>query len=192
LSTPTEPKTSALLAEFERGDRSALDRLLPVVYGELRKLAARQLTAERRSHTLQTTALVHEAYLRLVGQRSVDWRNRAQFLALAAQAIRRVLVDHARKRGADVRGGGWRRVEIDESIAWSGGRELDFLALDSALARLSALNERQARVIELRFFAGLSVEETAHVLDVSPRTIDGDWSVARAWLAREIEREPQR
>ncbi len=169
------------------GDKKELDQLLPEIYGELRRIAADHLRRERWNHTLQTTALVHEAYLRLVDQRRIDWANRPQVLALAARTVRRVLVDHARRRNARNRDGPRTRVAIDESLAWSSESEFDLAALDDALKKLSSLHARQASIVELRFFGGLSVDETALALGISPRTVDGDWSIARAWLAREMQ-----
>lgn len=168
------------------GDREMIDKLLPEIYGELRRIAADHLRRERRNHTLHTTALVHEAYLRLVDQRRIDWANRPQVLALAARTVWRVLVDYARRRNARICDGPRTRVAIDESLAWSTESELDLAALDDALRKLSSLHARQASIVELRFFGGLSVDETALALGISPRTVDGDWSVARAWLAREM------
>jgi len=177
-------EVTALLREWAAGDRGALERLMPLVYGELRKLAANELRAERRSHTLQPTALVNEAYLRLVGQRSVSWNNRAHFFAIAAQMMRRVLVDHARKRGAAKRSSG--TVYLDLADAGGADRAPELLALDDALTELEKLDPRQARVVELRFFAGLSVEETAEVAGISTATVKRDWKTARAFLLNEI------
>lgn len=174
-----------LLRVWGRGDSSALDQLLPVVYDELRRQAARHLRRERGGHTLQPTALVHEAFLRLVNQKNVEWQNRAHFFGIAARLMRRVLVDHARERLAGKRGGGI-RLTLDEKMVASDERGIDFLALDEALMKLAALDERQSRVVELRFFSGLNVEETAGVLEVSPATVKLDWSMAKAWLRREL------
>lgn len=180
-----EPLTGMLRA-WAKGDLEARDRLLPIVYDELRRQAARQLRSERVGHTLQPTALVHEVYLRLASPRRVPWQSRAEFFAAAAQAMRRILVDHARKRAAAKRGN-WTRVELPDDIAIEGKRELDLLALDDALDRLAELDPRHARIIELRFFGGLSVPETASVLKVSTATVKRDWSFARAWLHRRLE-----
>ena len=177
---------SRLLVEIGRGDRSAGDRLMPLLYEELRKLAARSLRKERRPHTWQTTELVHEAWLKLAGDRSGALQDREHFLALAAQAVRRVLVDHARRRAAAVRGGDWHRVTLDSAELGAESEPLDVLALDALLARLGELDDRQAKVVEMRFFAGLSIEETARVLGVSPGTVKGDWLMARAFLRREL------
>lgn len=182
---------TGILQEVCNGRDSAVARLFPLVYDELRALAESYLQRERCDHTLQATALVHEAYLRLVDQRDVQWQGRAHFFAVAAQAIRRILVDHARSHLRAKRGGNRRRVALDSSVAWSTGPNLDLVALDEALDRLAALHQRQARIVELRFFGGLSGDETAEVLGIAPRTVDGDWSMARAWLRRELaEGEP--
>ena len=187
--TPSSPNVTQLLREWSQGgDRQALDRLLPLVYTELHKQAARYLRKERVGHTLQPTALVHEAYLRLVNQRDVAWQNRAHFFGICAQLMRRILVDHARERQAGKRGGaGAVRITLDERVAAVEEREVDLLALDEALTRLAAMDERQARVVELRFFSGLNVEETAEVMEVSPATVKLDWSMAKAWLRREMK-----
>lgn len=177
-----------LLLEWSRGDRTALDRLMPLVYDELRAVAERTLSRERSSHTLQGTALVHEAYLKLVDQRQVRWQDRAHFLAVAAQLMRRILVDYARRHAAVKRGSGKPQLPLDQvngSVA--SAAFVDWLALDEALDRLAALHERQARTVELRFFGGLTIEETAEVLRVSPATVKNDWSLARGWLFRELQ-----
>ncbi|MDQ3685741.1 MAG: sigma-70 family RNA polymerase sigma factor [Acidobacteriota bacterium] len=186
---PSSPNVTQLLREWSQdGDRQALDRLLPVVYTELHKQAARYLRKERVGHTLQPTALVHEAYLRLINQRDVEWQNRAHFFGICAQLMRRILVDHARERQAEKRGGaGAVRITLDERVAAAREREVDLLALDEALTRLAAIDERQARVVELRFFSGLNVEETAEVMEVSQATVKLDWSMAKAWLRREMK-----
>lgn len=175
-----------MLKQASAGDESAINRLLPMVYDELRALAESYLQRENPGHTLQATALVHEAYLRLVKQEDVEWQNRAHFFALAAQAIRRILVDHARGRGRAKRGGDRERVTLDGDVALTSDRDVDLIELDAALEKLARLHERQARIVELRFFGGLTLREAAEVLGVSPRTIDGDWSMARAWLRREL------
>ncbi|BAH37111.1 MAG TPA: RNA polymerase subunit sigma-70 [Gemmatimonas aurantiaca] len=169
-------------------DKDALDAALPFVYDELRALAQQYLHAERPDHTLQPTALVNEAYIRLTSQRQVNWGNRAQFLGIAAQMMRRILVNHAVARNAERRGGQLTHVTLDEAVSWSGERDLDLLELDEALARLAQLDPRQARMVELRFFAGLSIEDTATVLSLSPATIKREWTVAKAWLRRELTR----
>jgi RNA polymerase sigma factor (TIGR02999 family) len=177
-----------LLNEWSDGDRRALDKLTPLVYEELRHQAARYLRRERPGHTLQTTALIHEAYLRLIDAKDVHWQSRTHFFAIAANIMRRILVEHARRRAADKRGGSQLRVQLDEKLAVADAGDVDLLAIDEALDTLAAIDPQQARVVELRFFSGLNVEETATVLGVSPKTVKRDWSVARAWLRREIER----
>ena len=159
---------------------------MPLVYGELRRLAGSYLRNERSDHTLQSTALVHEAFIKLVQQRDVQWRNRAHFYGIAAQIIRRILVDHARSSQAQKRGAGGVRLELDEAMAISKQREIDILQLDSALEKLSRIDERQSRIVELRYFAGLSVEETGEVTQLSPATVKREWAFARAWLFREL------
>jgi len=162
------------------------DRLFVLVYDELRRIAARLMHRERRAHSLQPTALVHEAYLRLAGESSVHWESRAQFLRVAARAMRRILVDHARRRQALKRGRGIRHVTLDDRVAGSQEKHLDILVLDEALGRLSSLDERMARVVELRVFGGMKMEEIAHVLLVSRRTTYDDWDFAKRWLSREL------
>lgn len=180
------PSTATrLLIRWNQGDRNALDELLPVVYDELRRLARGYLHRERSEHTLQSTALVHEAYLRLVDQ-NTDWQSRAHFFGVAAQMMRRILVDHARARNAAKRGDGL-KVTLDEGMALAEARSLDVLALDKALESLSAIDPQQGKVVELRFFAGLSIEETAEVLGISPATVKRDWSMAKAWLTRAMQ-----
>jgi RNA polymerase sigma factor (TIGR02999 family) len=178
-----------VLEQMRKGDKGAADKLLPLVYDEFRALARHYLAQERANHTLQPTALVHEAYMKLVDQTRVDWQGRSHFFAVAAQAMRRILVDHARSRQRDKRGGGRARVVLDEAVALSPQKDEDVLALDEALERLAALDPRQAKVVELRFFGGLSVEEVAEALKVSKRTVEGDWTFARAWLSRELRND---
>jgi RNA polymerase sigma factor (TIGR02999 family) len=175
-----------VLEELAKGDRRAADKLLPLVYDEFRALARHYLAQERMNHTLQPTALVHEAYMKLVDQTRVDWQGKSHFFAVAAQAMRRILVDHARSRQREKRGGGRARVVLDEAVALSPQKDEDVLALDEALEKLARLDARQAKVVELRFFGGLSVEEVAEALGVSKRTVEGDWTFARAWLSREL------
>lgn len=181
---------TAELVAWGRGDSGAGDRLLELVYPELHRIAERQMRREREGHTLQPTALVHEAFLKLVDQSRVDWRNRAHFLGVAAQAMRRLLVDHARGRARDKRGGGATLVELDSAAGEAGlavaARSVDLLALDQALERLAALDAVQARLVELRFFGGLSVEEAAEALGLSTATAGRDFRSARAFLAREL------
>ena len=180
--------TSYVIVENPR-DKEALDALLPAAYRELRMLAARYLNAERPDHTLQPTALVHEAYMRLTAQRQVDWRDRTQFFGIAAQMMRRILVNYAEARNSAKRGGEATRITLEESVSWSGGSDLDLTELDEALTALAAFDPRQARVVELRFFAGLSIEETAEVLGISPATVKREWNVAKAWLRRALTAE---
>jgi RNA polymerase sigma factor (TIGR02999 family) len=184
--TPSPQEVSRLLAAWGGGDRAALDELIPLVYDELRRLAHLYRGGESPGHSLQTSALVNEAYLRLADRANPRWQNRAHFLATCAQLMRQILVDHARRRRARKRGGGERQVPLDEGMIVSEERAADVVALDEALARLSELDPRQGRVVELRFFGGLSIEETADVLGVSPGTVMRDWTLAKAWLRREI------
>jgi RNA polymerase sigma factor (TIGR02999 family) len=177
-----------LLLDWNRGDKGALERLMPLVYEELRQLARHQLALELPGHTLQSTALVHEAYLRLVDQDRVQWQNRAQFFAVAAQLIRRILVDHARRRHAGKRGGDAPKLSLDESIATPQHKDVDLVALDDALNDLSRLDAQQAQVIELRFFAGLTIAESAEALGISPATVHRDWITAKAWLFDQVSR----
>ena len=186
--TPPHDVT-ALLADWSRGDRDALTRLLPLVYAELRRIAARQLGKERAGHTLQPTALVHEVYLRLVDQRRVDWQDRAHFFGVTAQIMRRILVDHARRHSAAKRGDGVRCVSVDDVSEEPASNEIPILALDDGLRQLEKLDPALARIVELRAFGGLTIEEAAHVLAVSPSTVKRDWRTARAWLTRELRSE---
>ncbi len=181
----TDSRLTQTLQKAAGGSHEAVADLMPLVYGELRAIAGKQLQRERRNHTLQATALANEAYLRMVDQKNVDWKGRAHFLAIAAEVIRRILVDHARKKGAVKRGAGAAQVTLTlGNILQAPGdhNEVDLLALDEAMKELAELSERQSRVVELRFFGGLSVEETAYSLGVSERTVKGDWRVAKAWL----------
>ena len=201
MSNESENKSAVqatqLLHQIEAGDKDAPAKLLPLVYDEFRSLARHYLQAERPNHTLQPTALVHEAYIKLVDQSRVNWQGRTHFFAVAALAMRRILVDHARahmrvKRGGAGAGndeGAAHRITLDEAVALSPKREEDVLALDEALEKLAALDARQAKVVELRFFAGLSVTEVAAALNVSKRTVESDWTMARAWLLRELQRD---
>jgi RNA polymerase sigma factor (TIGR02999 family) len=178
-----------LLGQLRNGNEDAVAQLVPLLYGELRRMAGAYLRIERRNHTLQPTALVHEAYLRLVGQRDVQWQNRQHFFGIAAQVMRRILVDHARGHEAVKRGGAVPKVSLEEAILSSRERSPELLALDEALTRLATLDPQQARIIELRFFGGLTVEETAEVLSISPATVKRDWNMAKAWLTREVRKE---
>ena len=175
-----------LLNEWSDGDERALDRLTPLVYEELRQQAARYLRRERPGHTMQTTALINEAYLRLIDAKEVRWQGRAHFFAIAATLMRRILVDHARQRNAAKRGASPVHVTFDRIVATAKQSNIDVLAIDEALTKLATIDRQQAQIVELRFFSGLSVEETAAALGISPRTVKRDWSVARAWLRREI------
>lgn len=185
---PAQTHITELLVAWGGGDREALDRLLPLVYDELHRQAERYLSRERRGHTLQPTALVNEVYLRLVDQRQASWRNRAQFFGVAAQMMRRILVSHARARRAGKRRGDEQRITLDEVLAPAPQRDVNLLALDEALTRLEEIDPGKSRMVELRFFSGLSVEETAEVMGVSPRTIDRQWQTVKAWLHREMSR----
>lgn len=188
---PAPQNVTQLLISWGSGDKEALDKLLPVVYDELRKQAARYLRRERVGHTLQTTALIHEAYLRLVDQKNVHWQNRAQFFGLAAQLMRRILVDHARTKKRAKRGGSDIRVSLTGAKVLAKSEDLDVVALDEALDRLAQIDEQQSKIVELRFFSGLTVEETAEVLSISPATVKRDWSMAKAWLHRELSSNEQ-
>jgi RNA polymerase sigma factor (TIGR02999 family) len=181
------PDVTEQLARWQAGDKAALDEMLPVVYDELRRLARIYLSRERPDHSLQPTELVNEAYMRLVTQREVDWRNRAHFLGIAAQALRRVLLHHAENRGAQKRQAYANRVSLDAALASvEEDTAVDIILLDRAMERLAQIDERQAKVVELRVFGGLTVEETAEVLGLSPATIKREWTVARLWLRREL------
>src|SRR5262245_8416039 len=177
---------TALLTDWSRGDTTALEQLLPLLYDELRRIAARQLRGERVNHTLQPTALVHEVYLRLVDQRHVGWQDRAHFLGVAAHTMRRILVDHARRHSAQKRGDGVQCVSLDDAKDLAAPQEVPLLALDHALGRLETVDPELAKIVELRAFGGLTIEEAAHVLNVSPSTAKRDWRTARAWLNREL------
>jgi RNA polymerase sigma factor (TIGR02999 family) len=190
-SDPSKEVTR-LLANWNRGDADAREALMPVVYGELRRLAASYLRRERSDHTLQPTALVHEAYLRLVDQKNVQWQDRSHFFAITAQLMRRILVDHARGHLADKRGSGAPKVPLTEAIIMSQERPAELIALDESLTRLAAVDPQQGRVVELRVFAGLTVEETAEVLQISPATVKRDWSMAKAWLLQETQKTESR
>jgi RNA polymerase sigma factor (TIGR02999 family) len=183
--TSTDADVSSLLRAWSDGDQNALDKLAPIVYDELRRLAGYYLNRERSGHSLQATALVNEAYLRLVDYKRMQWENRAHFFAVSAQLMRRILVDHARRHNLK-RGGGVQHVALEDTATVGGGRAENLVALDDALQALARLDARKARVVELRFFGGLSVEETAEVLQISPVTVMRDWSTARAWLYREM------
>jgi len=185
----TQRQITARLIAWNSGDTGARDDVIEAVYQELRRMADRYLRFESPGHTLQPTALVHEAYLRLIDQTKVSWQNRAHFFGVAAQMMRRILVDHARTKQRDKRGGPSRKLSLDEAMDVSKERAADLVALDSALASLTEIDARKSRVVELRFFGGLSVEETAEVLAVSPQTIMRDWKLAKAWLYQELKKE---
>jgi RNA polymerase sigma factor (TIGR02999 family) len=177
-----------LLIDWGKGDQAALERLMPLVYSELRRLAGNYLRRERAEHTLQPTALVNEAYLKLVDQRNARWQNRAHFFGIAAQLMRRILVDHARQRQAEKRGGAdQQRLSITSAEALVKQPEIDLLALNEALDELAQMDPQQSRIVELKFFGGLSIEETAEVLGISHATVERDWKLARAWLRRQLE-----
>jgi RNA polymerase sigma-70 factor (ECF subfamily) len=189
VATAASRDVTALLRAWSRGEAEAREKLIPLIYKDLRLRAHQQMGRERRGHTLQTTALLHEAYLRLVGSAPVAWESRNHFFAIAARMMRRILVDHARSKRSLKRGGAGRPVSLDEELLVSERRPHDLISLDEAVQALTALNERKGRVVELRYFGGLSVEETARVLKVSPRTVKGDWQFAKVWLLREMRRE---
>ena len=183
---PSREDVTQLLIAYGRGDRQAMDRLLPMVYSELHRIAARQMRHERADHTLNATALVHEVYLKLMDQNQVSWQNRAHFFAIAARAMRQVLISYARKHNAEKRGGGAPNTLLDGKEIALSERADELIALDEALTRLAGFDERLAQVVEYRFFGGLTIEETAAVLDVSTMTVKRDWNKAKAWLYREL------
>ncbi|MFO0836423.1 MAG: sigma-70 family RNA polymerase sigma factor [Phycisphaerales bacterium] len=186
---PQAAEVTLLLRRVSGGDPSPVSRLLPLVYEELKAMAESHLRQERSGHTLQATALVHEAYLKLVEQRSTDWQNRGHFFAIAAQAMRRILCNHARDRSRQKRGGKRKRVDLSDSIVLADAPEVEFDTLDDALMKLGAMDERKVRIVELKFFAGLSIEEIAQFLEVSTATVKREWTLAKAWLARELASE---
>jgi RNA polymerase sigma factor (TIGR02999 family) len=185
--TLSQNQVTQLLLDWGNGDKAALDKLVPVVYQELRRLAAYYMRRERPGHTLQTSALVNEAYMRLVDYSQMRWQSRAHFFAVAAQAMRRILVEHARKRHFAKRGGGAVKVSFDEAAIVSQEQASDLVALDDALTSLEAMDQRKARIVELRYIGGLNIEETAEVLAISPATVQREWRAAKAWLYREIK-----
>ena len=187
MTTISQTGVTDLLVHWSEGDQEALNKLIPLVYDELHKLASRYLRRERSDHTLQTTAVVHEAYLKLVNQRDANFENRLHFFAVAAQIMRRILVDYARRHHASKRGGDLYKLSLDEALVTSEEKGADLLALDEALERLAAIDPRQSRVVELRIFAGLTLEETAQALNISPSTVRREWSMAKAWLHRQIK-----
>lgn len=184
MESPKE--ITKLLQDWSSGDELALKQLMPLVYEELHKMAKQYMRSQRIDHTLQTTALIHEVYVKLAGQKEQNWKNRAHFFAVAAQAMRHILVDHVRKRGYQKHGGKAQRVELDEAMIVSNERAAELVALDEALTRLSALDERKSRVVELKYFGGLNNEEMAEVLNVTAKTVIRDWQFARTWLLREL------
>jgi len=188
LSASSPNELSELLVAWRGGDKTALDRLTPLVYQELRRLAQHYMRGEHAGHTLQATALVNEAYLRLIDYRKVQWQNRAHFFAVAAQLMRRILVDHARSRNYLKRGGEQQRLSLSKADRFADTPDVDLVALDDALKTLAEMNEQQSRIVELKFFGGLTIEETAEVLEISHATVERDWAVARAWLRREVQR----
>jgi RNA polymerase sigma factor (TIGR02999 family) len=192
VTAPSSHQVTGLLLAWGRGDEAALEQLVPLVHGELRRLARRHMGHERQGHTLQATALVNEAYLRLIDVQQVHWQNRAHFFARSARLMRRILVDFARSRHYQKRGGGAQQVSLDEALVVGKERGADLVALDDALQALAAIDPRKSQVVEMRFFGGLSVEETAEALHVSPETVMRDWKLAKVWLARELSGKPRR
>ena len=186
LAEDTSGQITQWLAAWSHGDRDALARLMPLVYRELHAIASRQMRGERTEHTLQTTALVHEAFLQLADQQRVDWQSRSHFYGVAATLMRRVLMRHLERRSAAKRGGGWQRIPLDDLEGWSRQRVDELLALNTALDALEAMAPRSCRIVEMRFFAGFSVEETAERLGISTATVKRDWRLSRAWLEREV------
>jgi RNA polymerase sigma factor (TIGR02999 family) len=181
-------QVTELLVRWRGGEKEALDSLMPLVYGELRRIAQHYLNNERPGHTLQSTALVHEAYVRLAHQNLPEWQNRAHFFAVAAQLMRQILVDHARSQRASKRGGNVYKLALDDAAEQSQAPDVDIVALDDALKTLAVMDSQQSKVVELKFFGGLSIEDTADVLGISPSTVKRDWTTARAWLYRELDR----
>jgi len=192
MTGPASHEVTLLLREWCRGDHSALDKLMPLVYDELRRLAHHYMARERGGHTLQTTALVNEAYLRLIDAGQVEWKDRAHFFAISANVMRRILVEIARSRGSRKRGGDVTKVELEDAILPASERTTDLVALDDALKALSVIDPREAKVVELRFFGGLSVGETAEVLGVSEKTVMREWNLAKVWLLRELKRSEEK
>jgi len=188
VTTSSQHEVTKLLFRLTDGDGAVLDELLPLVYAELRRLASSYLRRERHDHTLQPTALVHEAYIRMIDQTQAQWQNRAHFFGVAAQMMRRILIDHARAQQADKRGGEFQKISLDENIDVSGNRADELVALDDALKRLAEIDPQKSRLVELRFFGGLSVEETAEVLGVSAPTVKRHWRLAKAWLYGEVQK----
>ena len=186
MPTMSPHEVTQLLADWGKGDKSALEKLFPLVYDELRRIAGRQMSQERAGHTLEATALVNEAYLKLAGQQGFEWHNRAHFFAVCAQVMRHVLIDHARAHARDKRGGGAIKVSLSEAAVMAEEQAEHFIALDAALSTLKHVDPQKEKIVELRYFGGLSIEETAEVLDISPRTVRREWQRAKAWLYRMI------
>lgn len=186
MNQPLTHDVTQLLVEWSKGDKEALDKLMPLIHAELRRLAHHYMSRERGDHTLQTTALVNEAYLRLVNRKEVQWQNRTHFFAIAATLMRNILVDHARSHAYAKRGGGAHKIDLNEALVASQQRAAEVVALDDALTRLAVIDPQQSRIVELRFFGGLTIEETADVLDISPATIKREWKTAKAWLYQEL------
>jgi len=189
MSEAQTHEVTQLLVDWSNGDQSALDKLMPLIDAELRRLAHRYMSRERAGHTLQTTALVNEAFLRLVNRKNLQWQNRAHFFGIAANLMRTILVDHARAHASAKRGGGARKLELDEELVISQQKATEVLALDETLKQLALIDPQQSRIVELRFFGGLTVEEAAEVLHVSPATIKREWSTAKAWLYHELSKQ---
>ncbi len=186
MNSPSD--ITGLLSEYQAGNRAVLDELFPLIYDELKRVAANKLKSERSDHTLQSTALVHEAYLRLISQESVDWTNRVRFFGLAAEMMRRILTNHAVTRNAEKRGGGRQlKIELDEAVIFTTGRGIDLIALDEALTELAKIDAKQAQIVELRFYTGLEVEEVAELLEISNSTVKREWRTAKAWLYDRLE-----
>jgi len=189
LETLSSRELTQLLVDWGNGDKAALDQLMPLVYGELRRLAHHYMRGERPGHTLQTTALINEAYLRLIDYRKMQWQDRAHFFAVAAQVMRRILVDSARSRHEEKRGGGVQELSLDEAAVVSQKKSAEVVAVDDALKDLSALDPRKSQIVELRYFGGLNIEETAEVLGISPTTVQREWRSAKAWLHKAVRKE---
>jgi len=185
--TGNKQEISVILRDWSDGNRASADALLTIVYDELRKIAAQYLSKERSGHTLQPTALVHEAYMKLVDISDIKWQDRAHFFAVSANVMRHILVDHARAKRAAKRGGSAQRIEFDDAVSLSNEPNVDLLAIDESLKELAKFDEQQSRIVELRFFGGLTIEETAHVVGISPATVKREWSVAKAWLRRRLQ-----
>lgn len=186
METSGQKNISLILKDWSSGNQAAVDQLMPAIYDELKKIAAQYLRKERSDHTLQPTELAHEAYLKLIDISNVNWQDRAHFFAVSAQVIRHILVDHARAKATDKRGGAAERIVLDEAISFSNEQDTDLLALDEALKELATFDEQQSKIVELRFFGGLTIEETASVLRLSPATIKREWTLAKAWLHKNL------